>query len=478
MSEENQYKTPEEDSSEKNQESAYRIEFGEPQPDPSPKKKERRISLSTFLVSCVALVLAAVMTTYTCCNLAYQKRLAEAQLSQTVTGSERYYPFELFDAILDTYSFADLDDEEMLAAALKAYVDATGDPYAAYYTAEEYMALMDTSAGKSEGIGINIINTTVEVSGVEYKVFRVINVMKNSPAAESGVKLGDMIWAVGVGENVESLNVLGYDVALKRLQGPAGTQAEFTVLRVKGEGFEQIPFSIARRSVTTTSVYSHKSTVDPKVGIVKIVQFDLTTPTQFSQAVDELLAAGCDRFVFDVRYNPGGDLASIEAVLSYFLSEGDVLIRIKTKDGEEETSRVKPVSYSGNYASCSVTKDDIGKYKDLKAAVLCNGSTASAAELFTATFRDYGLSPIVGETTFGKGSMQSIMPLDRYGYSGALKLTTAMYFSAKDEEGYDGVGIAPDHAVALSEAAKNKNVYEITDEEDDQLMKAISLLSN
>ena len=479
MSEENKYETPrEEEPSQETVEPPYQVEFAEAGAEIPPKKKERRISLSAFLVSCVALVLAAVMTTYTCCSLAYQKKLADAQLSHTVTGSQRYYPFELFDAILETYSFRELDEDAMLDEALKAYVAATGDPYAAYYTAEEYMALMDTTAGKSEGVGINIINTTVTVSGVDYKVFRVINVMKDSPAAESGVKLGDMIWAVGVGENVESLNSLGYDVALKKLQGPAGTQAEFTVLRIKGEGFEQIPFSIVRRAVTTTSVYSHQSTVDPKVGIVKIVQFDLTTPVQFSQAVDDLRGQGCDRFVFDVRYNPGGDLASIEAVLSYFLSEGDALIRIKTKSGEEETSYVGPVSYSGNYASCSVSAEDIGKYKGLRAAVLCNGSTASAAELFVATFRDYGMAPIVGETTFGKGSMQSIMSLERYGYSGALKLTTAMYFSAKDEKGYDGVGIDPDHTVALSEAAKNKNVYEITDEEDDQLMKAISLFGN
>ena len=408
-----------------------------PEDEMPPKKREpRKISIPAFLLSCLALVLAAVMTTYTCCNLMYQKKLADAQLSQTVTGDQRYYPFELFDALLDTYSFQELDEEEMLAAALKAYVDATGDTYAAYYTAEEYLALMDTTAGRSEGIGINIINTTVTVSGAEYKVFRVINVMKDSPAASAGMKVGDMIWAVGTGNHVESLNSLGYDVALKQLQGAAGTNAEFTVLRPgAGDGYEQIPFSITRSSVTTTSVYSHRSTLDSRVGVVKIVQFDLTTPTQFSDAVDDLLAQGCTRFVFDVRYNPGGDLASIEAVLSYFLSEGDVMIRVKDKSGEEEVSRVEPVTYTGSYASCSVAQSDIGKYKHLTAAVLCNGSTASAAELFTATFRDYELAPIAGTTTFGKGSMQSIMPLSRYGYSGALKLTTAMYFSAKDEVG-------------------------------------------
>lgn len=481
MSEENQFEGREESSKEElpeqnQEESLYQAIFEPPVEEIPPKKKERRISVSAFLCTCIALVLAAVMTTYTCCNLVYQKKLAEAQLTHTIAGSERYYPFELFDAMLEAYSFQELDEEEMLAEALKAYIAATGDKYAAYYTAEEYVALMESVAGKTQGVGINIINSTVSVNGMDYKVLLIVNVMKDSPAAKAGLKLGDMIWAVGTQENQETVHSLNYDLALKKLQGGAGTVAEFIVLRSTEQGFEEIPFSIERGEVTTTSVYSHQSTLDSRVGVVKIVQFDLTTPQQFSEAVDGLMAQGCDRFVFDVRYNPGGDLASIEAVLSYFLSEDDVLIRIKRKSGEEEVSRVQPVTYSGDYASCNVSKEDIGKYRDLPSVVLCNEGTASAAELFTATFRDYELGSIVGTTTVGKGSMQSIMSLDRFGYTGALKLTTALYFSAKDENGYDGVGIEPHHVVTQGEDAMNKNIYEITDEEDDQLKAAVDLL--
>lgn len=426
-----------------------------------PKKPRKSVSLSTMIVTCIALVLAAVMVTYTLCNLVPKK-----------VEDDRYYPFELFDEFLEKYSFEDMNEAEMMAAALKSYVYATGDLYAEYYTAEEYYSLMDTSAGNSEGIGVNIINTEVEINGVSYKVFRVINVMKDSPAEAVGLKTGDLIYAVGIGENLETLNALGYDVALKRLQGASGTVAELTALRMTEDGYEPIPFTIERAKIKTTSVYSHRSTLDENVGIVKIVQFDLTTPTQFSEAVDTLKAAGCDRFVFDVRYNPGGDLASISAVLSYFLEKDDVIIRVKDKAGNEEISVVAPVTYTGNYASCSVSEADIGKYKDLRAVVLCNGSTASAAELFTAAFRDYELAPVVGTTTFGKGSMQSIISLFQYGYSGALKLTTAMYYPPKGE-GYDGVGITPDVEVALDEAAAQKNVYELTDEEDNQLKKAL-----
>ncbi|MBE6546977.1 MAG: hypothetical protein E7668_06015 [Ruminococcaceae bacterium] len=438
------------------------------------KRAPKRLSLTAFIVSAIALVLAAVMVTYTCCNSAYKKQLAELQLGQTGTAGnlDRYYPFELFDMFLETYSFEETDEQTRMTAALKAYMYATGDEYAEYYTKEEYATLMQSTAGNSEGIGVNIINTTAQVNGAEYKVIRIIHVMKDSPAEEADLRTGDLIFATGVGEARETVQTIGYDVAITRLQGAAGTQAEFTVLRPKGDGYETLEFSILRGKVTTSSVYFHKHAADPSVGVVKILQFDLTTPQQFSEAVDTLKSQGCTKFVFDVRYNPGGDLQSIQAVLSYFLQEGDVLIRTKQKSGEEEVSTVAPVTHSGDYEGCSILKEDIGKYKDLKAVVLCNASTASAAELFVATFRDYELAPIVGTVTFGKGSMQSIISLERFGYSGALKLTTAMYYPASGE-GYDGVGITPDVVEELDTALADVNIYEIEDEQDNQLKKAL-----
>ena len=107
--------------------------------------------------------------------------------------------------------------------------------------------------------------------------------------------------------------------------------------------------------------------------------------------------------------------------------------------------------------------------------MLCNSSTASAAELFTANFRDYKIGNVVGETTFGKGSMQSMLSLKYFGLNGVLKLTTNLYFPPCGES-YDGVGIKPDIEVALDEALLNKNIYEISDAEDNQMQAAINTL--
>ena len=446
--------------------------FGEP--DPNPYKEKKKISVSAFVITCIALVLAAVMMTFTLCTGFYRQRLAEEQLAAQ-QAENKYYPFELFRQFLSEFSMEDLDEEAMLEAALKAYVAATGDRYAAYYTEEEYALMTEGNEGNSEGIGINVINDEVIYGGETYLAFRVINVSEGSPAREAGVQVGDMVYAVGHGDDAEYVRELGYDVALTRLKGEAGTEARFGVLRLTEDGYEPMEFSVTRGKVITTSVYYHVSEQDPAVGIVKIIQFDLTTPIQFSKAMDALLEEGCEKFVFDVRYNPGGDLRSIEAVLSYFLEEDDVIIRTVDTNGNEEISRVKEITYGGAYASCSVSESDIGKYRGLDAVVLCNESTASAAELFSATFRDYELAPLVGTTTFGKGSMQSIFPLEPYGYGGALKMTTAFYYAAKSE-GYHGVGLKPDVEVALSEEAAKKNIYALTDEEDNQLQAALSQL--
>lgn len=440
-----------------------------------PPKKEKRISLHTAIFSGIAMVLAAVMLTYTCLSGVYKQRLAEVQSENLVSGDDRYYPFELFDQIFAQLSFADLNEEEMMAAALKAYVYATGDPYAAYYTAEEYAAMMASSEGKTQGIGVNVAYTKIEYEGKTQEVIQIFHVTEDSPAAKSGIEAGDMIYKVESNGSFLTVDSLGYEGALQKLQGAAGTTARFQILRKEnGAWSDPIEKSVLRAEFTSDSVYGTKSTLNGNIGIVRIIQFDLTTPEQFSKEVDRLNKEGCDRFVFDLRNNPGGTLQSIEAILSYFLSEGDVLIRVKDKAGNEEVSKVKPVTYSGIYAGCSVSASEIGKYKGLNAVVLCNGGTASAAELFTATFRDYDLGPIVGEKTYGKGSMQTIMPLHQYGYTGALKLTTAMYYSGKDTKGYDGVGITPDEVVSLTGEG---SIYIREESDDAQLLKAIDLLS-
>ncbi len=452
------------------------VEGDSPLP-PSPRKEPRRVSLTTFITSAVALVLVAVMLTYTVCSGYYRKKLADEQFAVSDIGTSVDESLALFAAIFDAYSIKDVevDYQQVLDAALKEYVRQTGDTYAFYYTAQEFLALQKSNVGESQGIGINIIQSKATIDGREYSVIKVINVMKDSPAATAGVRTGDLIVYVGVGEGRQSVHELGYELAVSQMQGVKGTVASFTVYRPNGTEYDVKEFSIERSEFTNWSVDSHVCTVEGygDVGIVKIMQFDLTTPTQFCEAVDGLLAAGSRRIVFDVRHNPGGDLKSIEAVLSYFLEKDDVIIRTRDKGGNEEISRVKEVSYTGDYAGCSVSKDDIGKYRGkFETVVLCNGNTASAAELFTAAFRDYELATIVGTTTYGKGSMQSIMSLAMFGMDGALKLTTKMYYPPKGDS-YEGKGIEPNVVIAQGEEASKINIYEIADSQDDQLVEAL-----
>ena len=452
--------------------------------EPQKPKKPKKISISAFLLSSVAIVLATVMLTFTVCMGLYRKTLSDIinegfGAGAFESGDSQFADLDKLDAIFKTYSYYGLEEEDIVDIVLKSYVAATGDRYAEYFTEEEYEAYMDSMMGSTEGVGINIIYTTEVIGGVEYKVFRVTNVTKESPAMRAGMKFGDIIFYVGIDEDErQSVNYLGYDEAFSMLIGPSGTQAEFTVLRktADGAGYEEIEFSITREPITSESVYYHVCATDPSVGIVKLLKFDYTTPTQFCEAVDELRAKGIDKFVFDVRYNGGGRLDSIVAVLSYFLDEGQTIISTVDKEGRADVIKAGVISgLEGERASCNVSRKDIGKYKDLEVAVLCNSSTASAAELFVANFRDYGIAKIVGQTTFGKGSMQSTLSLHYFGMKGVLKLTTNLYFPPCGES-YDGIGITPDIEIPLDEALQNVNIYEISDAEDNQLQAALNTL--
>ncbi len=449
--------------------------------DGTPPKTPKKVTLTAFVCTCVALVLAAVMLTYTLCNSAYQARLADIRL-QAAAGNaptgELSYELEVLARIFETYSFEELDEEQIKTELLKAYVRATGDKYAEYYTNEEYEALTADMEGESQGIGINIINATVDIGGVEYKALKVINVIKDSPAMTAGVRFGDYIIAAGSMQknNYETISELGYDMGLKRLQGVKDTVAELVVYR-EGAAEPYIDFAITRAEFKTSSVMSVKADADvsANTGVIKIVEFDRTTPTQLCDAIEALKAQGCNKFVFDVRYNPGGELSSIVAVLSFFLEEGDTVISVKDNADNETVMKVAPTE---NQSGCSVKAEDIGRYKDLDMVVLCNESTASAAELFVANFRDHGLGTIVGTKTYGKGSMQSYIDLAYFGCEGVLKITRNMYFPPNGIS-YEGVGIEPAYTVAVSEEAKSMNIYDIMGKAaDNQLVEAVKYFKN
>ena len=445
-------------------------------------KEPKKVKLSNAICAMIICIVVAALTTFSLCTLLQMPpestggNVETEKPGETVTVDGEipsyFNNLIILDKIFNQYSFDGFDKDAMSEAILDAYVAATGDMYAEYLNAEEYADYFSDRKGELVGIGVSVVQSKITVNGFDYTVIQVISVFNDSPAMEHGVMPGDAIMFVKDGDEDKLVNEIGYTQALDLMLGDAGTKAEFTVYR----GDEVIDFSIERRKVTSETVTFRVSETNSKVGIVNITGFDLTTPTQFKNAVNTLRdEKKCEYFVFDVRNNPGGALDSIDTVLAYFLNKGDEIITTKYSTGETETAYARVKKYTTEYSGFDVTKDEIGMYKDLKCIVITNENTASAAELFTATLRDYNIAKVVGVNSYGKGCMQTLFPLEQYGIEGGLKLTVAMYYS-KSKTVYHGTGIVPDYKVELSEEAKKINFFLLPEEKDDQLLTAIDKL--
>ena len=338
--------------------------------------------------------------------------------------------------------------------------------------------LLCTNDGKMCGIGVNVVSNTLHISGVDYQVVTIANVYPESPAEAAGVLPGDHIMYVGKGEEKILVHEVGYTQALTLLKGEEGTECAFTVFRFPAGAsldstYEEVEITAIRKIFTTRSVTFRHYSEDETVGIIRLTGFDNTTRDQFIDAVETLKAEGCTSFVLDLRGNPGGLLTSVVDVLVLFLQEDDVIITTKDAAGQETATAV--TCNKNGQVVCGtgeLTREDVGKYRDLKISVLVNEYSASAAELFTSNIRDYELGTIVGTTTYGKGCGQTTYSLARYGYAGALKLTS-FYYSAPLGECYDGVGITPHVVVELSEEAANYNINLLPDRLDNQLGAAV-----
>ena len=401
----------------------------------------KKISVGASIVLVLLAVLLTFQVTFTVMSVKHREEMAAAY-----AHLEGFGKLLEVDAIYRNLYVKDVDGDELMDGILAGYVMGSGDRFGAYYPAEEFQSYMDSLNGDMQGIGVNVI------WNAEYGAIEIINVMPDSPALDAGVEPGDLI--IYVGDEMESVADLGYYGALTKLQGKAGTTAVFTVAR--GKHYEKtVSFSILRGYVTEQTVMYHVYALDSTVGVVKITGFDRATPNQLFAAVQDLLDGGCTRLVVDVRNNPGGELQGICSVLDYLLPYGPV-IRTIDRDGNEEV----------------IYRSD-AKALDVPMAVLVNENTASAAELFCSALQDYEKAVIVGTQTYGKGSMQTIRQLS----DGSGLSVTYRYYCPPFSDNYDGVGVTPDVVVEPAGAMLEKNIYKITDEEDNQLQAAVAELN-
>jgi carboxyl-terminal processing protease len=396
----------------------------------------RKISLSSALVLISFAVLLTFMITFVNTNNRYNRMLATTELSDRVTLKLA----ELDRRAREIYIW-DIDNQKLLDSIAEGYVRGLGDRYAEYMNVARYSEYLRSNQGRMVGIGIEVLPSD-ERGGV----IEVALVMPDSPAEAGGMLEGDLIYKVGD----ERISSMGYAEAVDRIRGETGTSVDLTILR----GGIEIEKSFIRAEVRTQTVRSRL--INGDIGYIRIRQFNQETPNEFINAVDELAAQGAEKYIFDVRFNPGGDLDGVVNTLNFLLPEGPI-IRYMYKNGREE----ERMSDENEIAA--------------PMAVLMNESTASAAELFCAALKDYEKAVLIGAQTFGKGTMQGIYQLsDR---TTALKISNARYFPPFSDC-YDGVGIEPHMEVSLPDGLlREKSFDRISDEEDTQLQAAIKVLS-
>ena len=462
----------------------------------SVKRRTRQKNFIFALILIAAIVLSSVCTfsaTYNTLQARYSVSLSSesasraeleakiAELTEELAAAKetgtQFSQLETLHRVYQLFSYyaGDVSTEELMTEVMKAYAKATGDKYAEYFTAEEMAELNQDSVGDFEGIGVSVINDLLTVEGVEYQVYYVVSIYENSHAWEAGLAIGDYIYAVKDEEQYQSIASLGgYTKALYKIRGAKGTDCDLLVFRKNGEIYQSVSLKILRDAFVKRSVDYKISGTNPKVGIVRISEFDLTTPGQFKAAILDLQAKGIEEFVFDLRNNPGGDLRSILVTLSYFLQPGDMILKSIYRDGTVDDVYVaEPMRDSTTGSTCNITAEEIGMFKDLSMVVLCNENTASAAEVFVASMQDYELATVVGTVTFGKGIMQTTYPLAYFGATGYAKMTSHAYVTKRGVT-YHEIGITPDIEVELSDEAAEYSIYTRPESVDNQLQTAIS----
>ena len=355
--------------------------------------------------------------------------------------------------IIDKYYLFDEDTTQVEDWIYKGMMFGLNDPYTTYYTAEEYQKLNEDTEGEYHGIGVMISQN--RGTGL----ITVIKVFKDTPAAEAGMRPGDILYKVG------DMEVTGMDMDIlvkDYIKGKDGSEVELTVFR-QDEG-EYVDLKMERRNVTVQTV--EYQMMEDSVGYIAVSQFDVVTADQFKAAVNDLEKQGMKKLVVDLRNNPGGVLGTVVDMLDYILPD-DLTI-----EGDKDLVRTNPEATLLVYMADKNGKGEQeyasdGHSLDIPMAVLVNGESASASEVFTGAMKDYGRATIVGTKTFGKGIVQNLIPLDN---GTAIKMTTAHYYTPS---GFDlhGKGIEPDVEVELKEELRNQITVDV--KEDNQIEAAL-----
>ena len=340
--------------------------------------------------------------------------------------------------IIDLYFWKDVENDTLYDGVYRGLFAALDDPYSRYYSAEEYQEEMESMEGSYCGIGA-LVNQNMKTM-----IMTIVRPFVNGPAYKAGILPGDIIYMV------DGVDVTGEELSkvVKMMKGEQGTKVTLTVVR---EGVEEPVEVVITRDIVEVETVTYEMLED-NIGYIYIMEFDEITLTQFEKAVDELEDAGMQGLVVDIRDNGGGLLDTVCKMLDRIIRTGNIVYTLDKYGNREDID--------------AVTRESL----DIPIAVLVNGNSASASEIFAGTLQDYGHATIVGTQSFGKGIVQSMVPLKD---GSAVKLTVSTYYTPKGRC-IHGEGITPDVVVELNDELKQQVTVEKKD--DNQLQTAIEVI--
>jgi carboxyl-terminal processing protease len=350
-------------------------------------------------------------------------------------------------SILDKNYYEDLTDAQMLEAMTSGLVDEIGSRYTMYLTAEQNSQLAESMSGAYVGIGALV---TMNKNGLA----EITEVLAGSPAQEAGIHAGDAFIKVN-GVDVTQMDSIEEVAAV--VKGEAGTTVKVVMYRASEN--RDIEFSIVRRKITNASLNSRMLTAT--IGYVQIPDFSSGVDKLFEAAVKSLVEQGAEHIVFDMRNNSGGRADEVIAMLDYLLPKATIATVKGRQNGKE-------------FSEAWESDASMGVPESMRYAILINGNTASAAELFSGCLSDHDKAWLIGEQSFGKGSGTQTYTLDD---GSAVNVTIFLYY-LPDGDCIEEIGLTPDQELKLPDDVAGLSISQLTLEQDTQLSAAITYLES
>ena len=351
-----------------------------------------------------------------------------AQVRKNDSNDEQYLKnFMTVYKFLQQYYVEEVDSRTLYEGALKGMMESLGDPYTVYLDIQDMRGLNDTTSGNFYGVGLSITKSNKSTPDKPAYV-EVVSPIENTPGFKAGIQAGDKIIEI----NGEPTPDMSMEEVLSKLRAPRGEAVEVTILRGKTVTFKR---SLLRDLIQVPTV---ESAMIGKIGYVRLIQFTPDTAENLEQALKSFEAAGGYKgLIIDLRNNPGGLLDSAVKVADKFIDSG-VIVSTKSRIASENKS------FSAK-SNTTVIK------KNIPIVVLINKGSASASEILAGALKDYHIAYLVGERTYGKGSVQQVVPFfEPDGTNDGIKLTVARYYSPTDCN-IDKIGIPPDREIKFTE---------------------------